>query len=63
LGLAIIKVAKPKNKYCETCEYLDSNMYYFEDTAYGCLLYGIKLFLHNNKPVRCTECIEREGKQ
>lgn len=56
-------MAKPKNKYCETCEYLDSNMYYFEDTAYGCLLYGIKLFLHNNKPVRCTECIEREGKQ
>lgn len=65
--MAIIKVAKPKNKYCESCEYLDTttivfNLYDYMDTRYGCLMYGVRLFCHNRKPVRCTECIEKEGK-
>lgn len=60
--MAIIKVAKPKNKYCESCEYLDTTTYDYMDTRYGCLMYGIRLFCHNRKPVRCTECIEKEGK-
>lgn len=60
--MAIIKVAKPKNKYCKSCEYLDTTTYDDMDTCYGCLMYGIRLFCHNRKPVRCTECIEKEGK-
>ena len=60
--MAIIKVAKPKNKYCGSCEYLDTITYDYMDTCYGCLMYGIRLFCHNRKPVRCTECIEKEGK-
>ena len=60
--MAIIKVAKPKNKYCKSCEYLDTTMYDHMDTRYGCLMYGIRLFCHNRKPVRCTECIEKEVK-
>ena len=60
--MAIIKVAKPKNRYCESCEHLDTTTYDYMDTRYGCLMYGIRLFCHNRKPVRCTECIEKEGK-
>jgi len=61
--VGIIKVAKPANKYCKKgCAYLDSTIYDYMGTRSGCVMYGVRLFKQNNLPMRCSECIEKEGK-
>ena len=64
--MAITKVLAPRNNYCGNCTYLDSNMYEHINTTskvYGCMMFGIRLFTKNEKPVRCSECVEKGVKQ